>query len=441
MSQSFSVSSIISALLRRFWLVFAITFVGSVAAVYIAMQRPTIYEAIAVIQFEMAEVEENPTSPGARQTGTTVETRLQLIEQKLMSRDSLIEVIEKFDLFAGDPSMTDVQKVGLMRQAAQIDTLVDPAQAWRPDVQPSGLIITVRLAEAQAAADVANELLSRVLIEGKSRRSVRAEKTLAFFVAEEERVTREIAALERELADYKTEHQAALPENLTSLRNQLASLSESLLAVERQLIQLQTQSDRIRAEDLERQTNLLRQQKVLLDERSAIVQAALASAPEVERQLNALQRSLGQLQDELRVITTRRADAAMNRQLESQNQGERFEVLETAVVPQYPVSSGRRKVAAAGAIGSLVLAIGLALGLEFMNAGIRTAHQMEKELDIRPVVVIPNLDRQKHIRRRRLAWIVGLMAFFAGFSMLLRARAQDLMELLSIFRRSKRGSI
>lgn len=441
MSQSFSVSSIISALLRRFWLVFAITFVGSVAAVYIAMQRPTIYEAIAVIQFEMAEVEENPTSPGARQTGTTVETRLQLIEQKLMSRDSLIEVIEKFDLFAGDPSMTDVQKVGLMRQAAQIDTLVDPAQAWRPDVQPSGLIITVRLAEAQAAADVANELLSRVLIEGKSRRSVRAEKTLAFFVAEEERVTREIAALERELADYKTEHQAALPENLTSLRNQLASLSESLLAVERQLIQLQTQSDRIRAEDLERQTNLLRQQKVLLDQRSAIVQAALASAPEVERQLNALQRSLGQLQDELRVITTRRADAAMNRQLESQNQGERFEVLETAVVPQYPVSSGRRKVAAAGAIGSLVLAIGLALGLEFMNAGIRTAHQMEKELDIRPVVVIPNLDRQKHIRRRRLAWIVGLMAFFAGFSMLLRARAQDLMELLSIFRRSKRGSI
>ncbi|NEU36464.1 chain-length determining protein, partial [bacterium LRH843] len=77
------------------------------------------------------------------------------------------------------------------------------------------------------------------------------------------------------------------------------------------LIQLQTQRERIRAEDLERQTNLLRKQKLLLQERIQIVQTALNVAPEIERQINAMERRLGQLQDELSVITTRRADAAM----------------------------------------------------------------------------------------------------------------------------------
>jgi hypothetical protein len=86
-----------------------------------------------------------------------------------------------------------------------------------------------------------------------------------------------------------------------------------------------------------------------------------------------------------------------------------------------------------------MLAVGLALGLEFMNAGIRTASQMEKELDIRPVVVIPNLDRQKHRRRRRLVWISGLMALFAAAAMLLQGRAKEITEALSIFRRSKRA--
>lgn len=438
MSQQFSFSSIISALLRRFWLVFWITALGSIAAVVFALNRPAVYETSAVIQFEMAQVEENLTSPGAASRSTSVETRLKLIEQKLMSRDSLLEVIEKFDLFTGDAEMTDAQKVFALRTAARISTLIDPDQAWRPTVQPSGLIITVQLDDAQTAADVANELLSRVLIEGKSRRAVRAEKTLAFFVAEEERVSAEISVLEQELAAYKTANQASLPGNLLSQRDQLARLNDSLLAVEQQLIQLQTQRERIRAEDLERQTNLLRKQKLLLQERIQIVQTALNVAPEIERQINAMERRLGQLQDELSVITTRRADAAMNQQLESQNQVERFEVLETALVPEYPVSSGRRKLVAAGAVASLMLAVGLALGLEFMNASIRTSAQLEKELDIRPVVVIPNLDRQKYRRRRRLAWISGLMALFAMAAMLLQGRAKELVEALPIFNRSSR---
>lgn len=438
MAHAFSISSIMSALMRRFWMIFLITVVGTVAAVLFALSRPAMYEATAVIQIEMAQVEENLAVPGAAARTSGAENRLKLIEQKLMSRDSVIEVIDKFDLYAGDPDMSVAQKVTLFREEAQIQELIDPEQAWRPDAQPSGLIISVRMENPDVAADVANDLLSRVLIEGKSRRSGRAARTLEFFEAEEARVSGEIAALETQLATFKTDNQASLPTNLASQQEQLTRLKDNLLEVEQKLIELQTQSDRIRAEDMARQTSLLRQQKLLLEERIAILDAALRAAPEIERQLGAMERGLGQLQDELRVITARRTEAAMNQQLESQNQFERFEVLETAIPPEYPVSSGRRKLAVAGAAGSLMLAAGVALALEFMGAAIRTAAQLEAELNIRPVVVIPNLDRQKNRRRRRLAWILAMGAVFIGGALLLRGRVQDLLELMNAVRRTPR---
>lgn len=439
MSQTFSISAILAAVLRRFWMIAAITVLGTGAAVLYALSRPAVYEATAVIQIETAQVEENLAVPGSSARTSGGDNRLKLIEQKLMSRDSLIEVIEKFDLFSGDASMSMAQKVALMRKAAQVVELLDPDQAWRPNAQASGLIVTVRLADPQVAADVANDLLSRILIEGKSRRSGRAARTLAFFEAEETRVSGEIGTLEEQLATFKSANQDSLPTNLVNQQGQLTRLKENQLEVERKLIELQTQGDRIRAEDLARQTSLLRQQQLLLLDRIQVIEAALDAAPEVERQLNALERNLTQLQDELTLITARRTEAAMNQQLESQNQFERFEVLETAIVPEYPISSGRRKLAAAGAVGSLLAAVGLALALEFMNAGIRSAAQMERELDIRPVVVIPNLDRQKAQRRRRLAWVAGLMGLIAGAMLILKGRAQDIMDVLNVFRRTQRG--
>ena len=62
----------------------------------------------------------------------------------------------------------------------------------------------------------------------------------------------------------------------------------------------------------------------------AVVEMARAKAPEVERVVSLMSRQLEQLQAEYQTVTTRRTEAAMARQLESQDQFERFEVLEHA---------------------------------------------------------------------------------------------------------------
>ncbi len=360
-------------------------------ALLFAIKRPAVFEATAVIQIEAPKVTTNLAS-GATVT-TTSGNRLKLIEQKLMSRDSILAVIEKFDLFGGDAAPSDSIRVGLFRESVQITELIDPAQAWRPDVQPSGLSITVRLGDARKAADIANELLAQVLAEGKKRSEIRASQTLAFFETEEARIGAEIEALSLEFARFKERNAASLPGNTEAQQDQLSRLQETQLEFENRFVELETNSSRLRAEERQRQSELLSQQLSLVETRIADIEKALAAAPEVERLYRMMERELEQLQGQYSTITTRRTEAAMAQQLESQNQFERFEVLETALVPEYPVSSGKKKMVLAGAIASLLVGLGLGFIFEWFSPVLRTSEQVERELGLRPVVIIPVLQK------------------------------------------------
>ena len=59
--------------------------------------------------------------------------------------------------------------------------------------------------------------------------------------------------------------------------------------------------------------------------------------------------------------------------LEDRQQMERFEVLETALVPEVPASSSRKKLAAMGAVASLIAGLVAGFVAELANPAIRSA--------------------------------------------------------------------
>lgn len=416
MGQISTLSDVLGLLRRRGWLIVLILMIGIPAAILYALSRPQLFEATAVIQIEAPQVAAtSATQPAPVLQG---DTQLDLIQQKLMSRDVLTGIIDKFSIFPAEVPLTE--QVALLRGAVTITKLVDPAQAFQPNVQPSGLSITVRLDNAQKAADVANELLADILAEAQSRSEGRATRTLQFFEAEEARVSAEIDAAETEFARFKEANGASLPDGVTGQRDQQSQLVQSRIALDQQIIELQTNSDRLRFEEVARQNDLLEQQRNLIDQNIATIQTALDAAPEVQRQFSAFDRQLGQLQEEFRVITTRRTEAAMNQLLETQDQAARFEVLETAIVPDYSVSASRRKVALAGAVFSGILALGLAFGVEMMNPAIRTAAQLERQLGVQAVIVIPHLTNSRASRNRKLSWLLVGLAVVGGGALALR---------------------
>ncbi len=408
MGQFSTLDDVLGVLRRRFALILGFTFLGAALSLLYATSLPRSYETTAVLQVELSDLAATSTgqSPGAR-----VKNRLNLITQQLMARDSIRAVIDELDLFAATP-LPQSGQIDRLREAVGIEQIVDPDAAWRPDAVPSGLRITVRWGDAEQAAIIANTFLERILRQSEARRRQQASEALNFFESEAVRVNQKIAALESEIAAFKQQNADALPEGITALRSQLASLRETELEIDRQIIGLKSNAGRLREDALTRQVAELEQQKALVGERIARIEAALRAAPEVEREFNRLNRDLAQLQEQLGVITRRRAEAEMEQALESAQVSERFEVLEVALVPEYPVAPSRKKIAVAGTMLSLLLGAALALVLEMINPAIRTAGQMERELGVLPIVSIPDLARSGRggIWKRRLTWLAAALA-------------------------------
>jgi tyrosine-protein kinase Etk/Wzc len=418
-----SLGDLIAALRRRLFVMFMILAFGLPASVWYALQQPRIYEATGLIQIEASAVSETL----AGQSGSSIaQAQLDLIQQKMFSRGNLAGLIERFDLFAEGLSMAE--RVGLLRGAIIVQKLIDPAQSWRPDVHPSGLSITVRMEDPVAAAEIANALLDSIMIEARARSEGRATQTLAFLMTEEERVAAEVTDVEDQIAQFRQDNVDSLPEGLSDQRSRVNALSDALITIDRDIIALQSGSERLRAEEAARQLELLGQQRDLIADSLAQTETALAAAPAVERELGAMTRTLQQLEAELTVLTTRRTEAAMNQLLEIQEQSQRFEILETALVPEYPVSTSRKKLAIAGGLFTSFVALGVALAIEILNPTMRTAAQMQKQLGILPVVVIPVLRRPGAFSRRIGIGIAVMLAIGAGLWAAISSGLQPLIE-------------
>ena len=389
-----SIEEVLSALKRRKGLIAAIVFLGCVISVIVALLQTPVYSAIAVVQIEDAQVAGTNTSAGTTTEGrSSLDARrtVRLIEQRVMSRGTLNEVMDTHGLFNDDPSLTPTERLNLMRESVSINAIL-AGEAWQPSQSVSGMVIEAQVDDPQKAADVANDILARVMDEARARSVERAEVELEFFNVEESRVRAEIGAAEAAIAEFKTANAELSPSNITVLQGELATLNASLITLRQQVLGLQSNSSRTRPEALQRQVNVLEEQITLIESRIAEINGLLTQAPTVERELMSLERELAQLNEQFTVISRRKADAEMSQNLEQQRQLARFEVLEEAIVPVYAISRSKRSVAMMGGIASVMLAIGAAFVLEMMNPPLRNANQLERTLGLRPVISVPVIE-------------------------------------------------
>ena len=397
-----TLDDLISFLLRRKSLIIAIAVLGVALSVFFVKSRPKTYEAAAVIQIQLPQVADAATPGAAPELGSA--QLLQGIEQRLTTREHLLAVIDRHGLFADAPGLTADQKVTALRASVTFQQVASVAnQTFGQPAQVSALLIYARLDDPDLVARVANDFAQNVLDQGAQGQADRARVTFQFFTEEEARVSTEVAAMEAAIAAYKNAHADALPEmadarrdELTSIDTDLRELNQTLavLTVERDTLQAKETrraTDERRLEDLVTSIALNEAQRATLDDRRAILNAAIAQTPEVERELRGLDRQLQQLQDQYTVVSRRLAEAETDQRLAENQQDQRFTMLERAIVPEYASNGGGRRLAAMGAIASLGLALVIAFLVDMLRPVIRTEAQMLRELDLRPVVSIPEL--------------------------------------------------
>ena len=426
-----TLADVIALVRRRFLSIVLIVLLGSLATLFAVLRMPHVYETAAVLQVELPRV---ATETAMGEAVSRSSQRLQLLEQDLTSRDSMLEMVEKHGLFRDQIAMTATEKVIALRRSIRIETVRAGQNPFGGEQPVSALVIVVQLGSPDKAASVANDLAARVLNLTAQKQSERVRETLEFYETEEDRLGLAIAALEAEITAFKNANVDALPDGMQARREEIGRLDTTLRDLDLQRLtlnqELATLTMRGTPRTIEqRQIAILEAQIAGLDTqrqatlgRRAEIQDAVNLAPMVETQLGTFSRRLQQLQDQYSVITRRRAEAETSQRLDSERQTERFELLEAALPPDYPVASARRKVMVFGVFGSVMVALGLALVLELRNPVLRSARQMERALDLRPVIALPVLprprSRRKGILRRILAALgAGLVVGAAALAM------------------------
>jgi len=417
--QFLSLDDMIDMIKRRFNVIAAVTVLGTVGALFFALSQTHLYQSSEVIQVARPTIDDDL----ARSTvdGSSAR-RLQLIEQQLMTRGTVLEIAEQFDLFADTPDMKLSERVSRVRDSVSIQGVAAAREGFTDDGTVSVLTITATFDSPEKAQGVAHEFAKRTIEISVASRIEQARETLRFFTEEESKLIADLEALEQELTTYRRENDLSLEGGLEFRQTQIASLNESIIAIEGERISLAqelTQLDQTqRASTLERQTRtleaqiqILDNQKALLEARIATLSAALETTPRIERELGAFERRREKIQGELDVISTRRAEAEVGFKLEEQRQSERLTVIEPAALPDYPITPSRKRTAILGAVGSVFLGLLVAFLMDLRRPVIRSARQMQAKVGITPVVTIPPLEPTRRTRKK----LSGARIALAGY--------------------------
>ncbi|WP_245964158.1 DUF874 domain-containing protein [Roseovarius spongiae] len=372
----------------------AMFLIGSILAFFYALGQQHLYSSSEVLQVQKPTIAAD-LAPSTI-TGSSAR-RLQIIEQQVMSRDSVLDIIAKLGLFADQPQMTRSEKVAAIRKSVSIQGVAAAREGYSDDGAVSLLRITADWPSAEGAQKIAHEFSQHTIALSVSTRLQQANETLEFFKLREKSLEEDVAALEAEITRFRAENDVALPGNTESIQREIEQASASILTIDRRMLALQRRLDapatsrierRQREEDLLLMQDLEAERALLASTRERLSED-LAGTPQLDLRMAQYDRRLADLRTQLREVAAHRQEAQVGYQLESRRQSERLTVLEPAPLPDYPFTRSRKVIFLLGAAASLLFGLGLAFVLDLRHPVIRSAEQLEREIGLRPVVSIP----------------------------------------------------
>ena len=294
MSQEFSLNQeeaspinferILSAAKRRF-LFFLIPFIlvlaGSVA---LAMLLPAKYSSWGTVLVETQQI-----SPDLVESTITTDPdqRIRMIQQRVMTRENLLKVIDKYNVYGEDRKVLTVSDlVGKMQDEIGIEVITSSFSGNRREETTIAFTVGFNHQNPQIATDVANELVTLFLSENVRTRTERATEATAFLAEEANKVRRQLAQVENELVVYKQKYGNALPEHL-GLRQDMLDRSETEIR------------------DLRRDLRTLEEEKRYLEIELTSARSGLTASTGGQSELA---RNLSSLKDQLLEASTRLTD-------------------------------------------------------------------------------------------------------------------------------------
>ena len=232
-------------LVRRLHYFLIIFVLGSAIGITLALVLPPVYRAEALLIVESQQI---PDELAATTVQTETTEQLQIIQQRILTRDSLLEMANRLRIYA-TPSgqvaerMPADEIVEDMRERISIATTGGAGRAG--PVQATIVRVSFEAPTAIMSATVTNEVVTLILQENVEIRTSVAGQTLEFFTETVARLDQELATRGAEILAFQERNLEALPDSLEFRRQQQSAAQERLAQVERDEDILRDRRDRL----------------------------------------------------------------------------------------------------------------------------------------------------------------------------------------------------
>ncbi|MCB2187411.1 MAG: hypothetical protein KQJ78_13390 [Deltaproteobacteria bacterium] len=149
------------------------------------------------------------------------------------------------------------------------------------------------------------------------------------------------------------------------------------------------------------------------------VQKRINDAPAVGEKLGELTRGYNELNEAYQNLNSKYLEASMSANLERTQRGEQFEVVDPAQVPDQPFRPNVARTIPVTMGLALVLSLGLAFGLSFIDTSFTSVEQTERLSALPVLVVMPWLPTTRETAKRRRLGLVLAGAYSTAFLILL----------------------
>lgn len=225
----------LSVFMRRLHWFLIVFILISATAVLVAVSLPPAYVSQMKLVVESPQIPEELAVSTVR---TPALEQLQIIEQRLLTRENLLDIARQVRVFEDITSMTPDEIVTGMRARTKIQT-----QSGRD--RATLMTVSFEAPEAQKAARVLNEYLNLIQENDAEFRRGRAGETLDFFRQEVQRLGEEIDGQSAQILALKQANATSLPESLDFRMSQRNDLQDQLLSIDRDISRFENQRERL----------------------------------------------------------------------------------------------------------------------------------------------------------------------------------------------------
>jgi len=159
----------------------------------------------------------------------------------------------------------------------------------------------------------------------------------------------------------------------------------------------------------------LKKARADIEKQIAELDTRITRTPQVERGLDSLERDYENSKRKYQELKSKQLQAELSMNLEAEQKGERFTLLEPPLRPDKPVKPNRPKLFMLGLILSVIAGLSVAGLAEAMDGGIRGSRALESVTKMAPLVTIPYIvTRRDEVKRKRSIRISIAVAVLLG---------------------------